>query len=56
MKYTVAVPKDMLIKGFMYKYYIEAEKKGYECLPELYGNAQNRRLELATNVLSGRGN
>lgn len=50
MKCTTAIPKDMLINGFTYRYYVEAEKKGYECSP------QYRRLHVAKDVLNKTGN
>lgn len=57
MKYTVVVPKQILINGVVYKYYIETEKIVQEYLPhDVYGGTQYRNLKLETSFLSERGN
>ncbi len=56
MKITVPVPKEVLLSGLRYKYYIDAEESHFEFLPSQYGSFQNRRLQISKDLLNETGN
>lgn len=54
MAYTVPVPKEVLLRGLQYKYYIDADFSQYEVFPGQY-YPQNRELCFAKEVLNETG-